>query len=200
MRKGQETRERIAARAAELFNTKGYGGTAIADVMAAADLEKGGIYRHFASKDELALAAFDYAAGIVRGRVTTAVAGASDAAELLLAVVEVFRGYVSAPPLPGGCPILNTAVESDDSHPALRARAQSVLHELHDLLRSAAAQGVARGELRPEADPERLATLIIATMEGAVMLSRVMNDPNPLHWAADHLREHINVHLRLSRV
>lgn len=199
MRKGQETRERIAARAAELFNTRGYGGTAIADVMAAADLEKGGIYRHFASKDELALAAFDYAAGIVRGRVATAAASATSAAELLLAVVEVFRGYVSAPPLPGGCPILNTAVESDDSHPALRARAQAVLRELHGLLRTAAAEGIARGELRPELDPDRLATLIIVTMEGAVMMSRVMDDPSPLHWAADHLREHIDRQLRLRR-
>lgn len=199
MRKGQETRERIAARAAELFNTRGYGGTAIADVMAATDLEKGGIYRHFASKDELALAAFDYAAGIVRGRVASATAGASDAADVLLAVVEVFRGYVSAPPLPGGCPILNTAVESDDSHPALRARAQAVLRELHDLLRTAAAQGVARGELRPAVDPDRLATLIIVTMEGAVMMSNLMGDPSPLHWAADHLHEHIDAHVRLPR-
>ena len=93
--------------------------------------------------------------------------------ELPPAVVEVFRGYVSAPPLPGGCPILNTAVESDHGHPVLRAHAQAVLGELHDLLRSAAAQGVARGELRPEVDPDRLATLIIVTMEGAhLRLSR----------------------------
>jgi TetR/AcrR family transcriptional repressor of nem operon len=199
MRKGQETRERIAARAAELFNTRGYGGTAIADVMAAVELEKGGIYRHFASKDALALAAFDYAAGIVRQRAITAVASKAHAVDALLAVVEMFRGYAVAPPLPGGCPILNTAIESDDGHPLLRARAQAALCELYDLLRSTAERGVARGELRPEVDPARLATLIIATMEGAVMMSRLLDDPNPLHWAADHLCVHIDTHLRLSR-
>lgn len=199
MAKGQETRERIAMRAAELFNTRGYGSTAIADVMAAVELKKGGIYRHFASKDDLALAAFDYAAGIVRQRVATAAAGPSHAADVLLAVVDVFRGYTTAPPLPGGCPILNTAVESDDSHPLLRARAQAVIAELHGLLRRTAVRGVERGELRPTTDVDRLATLIIVTMEGAVMMSRLMDDPNPLHWAADHLHEHIEAHVRLSR-
>lgn len=198
MRKGQETRERIITRAAELFNTQGYGGTAIADVMAATELEKGGIYRHFSSKDALALAAFDYAASIVRQRVASATAGTSHAADLLLAVVDVFRGYASAPPLPGGCPILNTAIESDDGAPQLRARAQAVLRELYELLHDAAVQGIARGELRAESEPARLATLIIVTMEGAVMMSRLMGDPNPLHWAADHLREHIDTHVRLG--
>lgn len=199
MRKGQETRERIAARAAELFNLRGYSGTSIADVMAAVDLEKGGIYRHFPGKDELALAAFDYAAGVVRGRVATAAAHAESPAAVLRAVIEVFRGYAAGPPLPGGCPILNTAIESDDGHPALRARAQAALGELRDLLRDAAAQGVACGELRPEVAPDQLATLIVVTMEGAVMMSRLMDDPQPLSWAADHLREYIDGHLRLRR-
>lgn len=196
MSKGQETRQRIAARAAELFNTRGYGGTAIADVMAATELEKGGIYRHFASKDDLALAAFDYAAAIVRERMIAAAAGPAHAADQLTAVIGVFRGYTTAPPLPGGCPILNTAIDSDDSHPLLRARAQAVLGELHDLLRGIVRQGIARGQLRPATSEDRLATLIIVTMEGAVMMSRLMNDPNPLHWAADHLEEHIATHVR----
>jgi TetR/AcrR family transcriptional repressor of nem operon len=199
MRKGEETRTRIAARAAELFNTRGYSGTAIADVMAAAQLEKGGIYRHFSSKDDLALAAFDHAAAIVRGRMRSAAANAAQAADVLLAVVDVFAGYSSAPPLPGGCPILNTAIDSDDTHPLLRARAQALLGELRAMLRDAVAGGVAGGELHPDADADRIATLIIVTMEGAVMMSRLMDDPTPLRWAAEHLHTYIDAQLRLSR-
>jgi len=59
--KGAETRQRIIAEAAPLFNQRGYEGCSIQDIMSATGLEKGGIYRHFESKEELAAEAFDYA-------------------------------------------------------------------------------------------------------------------------------------------
>jgi len=59
--KGQKTRERIVAEAANLFNQRGFEGSSMSEVMAATGLEKGGIYRHFSSKEELAAEAFDYA-------------------------------------------------------------------------------------------------------------------------------------------
>lgn len=191
MRKGQATRERIIARAAELFNTRGYSGTAIADIMQAVELEKGGIYRHFASKDELTLAAFEHAAAIVRGRMHAASADRGHAAERLIAFVDVFRGYAQSPPLAGGCPILNAAIESDDAIPALRDRALAVVQEWRLLLRSTAHAGIARGELCPDTEPDQLADVIIATLEGAVMLSRLTDEAAPLLGAADHLRAHI---------
>src|ERR1700755_2682335 len=61
MRKGEETRQRIIAAAAPIFNKQGYAGCALSDIMAATGLEKGGIYRHFESKEEIAAEAFDYA-------------------------------------------------------------------------------------------------------------------------------------------
>ncbi len=61
MRKGEQTRQEIIRKAAPLFNQKGYEGTALSDLMEATGLEKGGIYRHFDSKQELAGEAFDHA-------------------------------------------------------------------------------------------------------------------------------------------
>ena len=61
MRKGEETRQEIIRRAAPIFNRKGYSGAALSDLMRATGLEKGGIYRHFESKEELAGDAFDHA-------------------------------------------------------------------------------------------------------------------------------------------
>src|SRR6195256_6799324 len=58
--KGEQTRRDIVQKAAPLFNQKGYEGTSLSDLMDATGLQKGGIYRHFASKEELALEAFDY--------------------------------------------------------------------------------------------------------------------------------------------
>jgi TetR/AcrR family transcriptional regulator, transcriptional repressor for nem operon len=198
MRKGEATRERIIARAAEVFNVYGYAGTTVADIMQAADLEKGGIYRHFASKEELALSAFDFAAARVRERFTIGITGTANAVDTLVAFIGVFRGYAQRPPLKGGCPILNTAVEADDTHPVLRERARALVEEWRTMIRTVVMAGQARGEVRSEVDPEQLALLCIATMEGAVMLSQLLRDSTPLQVAYDHLHQHLEVQVRAA--
>src|SRR6266481_3270397 len=60
MTKGEQTRREIVQKAAPLFNQKGYQGTSLSDLMDATGLQKGGIYRHFSSKEDLAAEAFDY--------------------------------------------------------------------------------------------------------------------------------------------
>ena len=58
MRKGEQTRQDIIHKAAPIFHQKGYDGAVLSDLMRATGLEKGGIYRHFESKEELAGDAF----------------------------------------------------------------------------------------------------------------------------------------------
>jgi len=66
--KGERTKAHIVATAAPIFNERGFVGTSLNDILAATGLEKGGIYRHFESKDELAVAAFDYAVKMLQAR------------------------------------------------------------------------------------------------------------------------------------
>ena len=61
MSKGEQTRQRIIEEAATIFNQRGYEATSMQDVMDATGLEKGGLYRHFVSKEELAAEALRYA-------------------------------------------------------------------------------------------------------------------------------------------
>lgn len=196
MSKGEQTRERVVAQAAALFNTRGYAGTAISDIMEATGLEKGGIYRHFAGKEQLALAAFDYAAAQVRQRFAEGLAGQAHSADILVAFLAVFRGYAQRPPLRGGCPVLNTAVESDDTNPLLREGARAVVEEWRTMIQTTVETGIARAEIHPEVDGARLALLLIATMEGAVMLTQLLGDPGPLEQAYAHLRQHIESAVR----
>ena len=60
MTKGEQTRRKIVEAAAPIFNQRGYEGSSLNDLMEATGLKKGGIYRHFTSKEELAAEAFDY--------------------------------------------------------------------------------------------------------------------------------------------
>jgi AcrR family transcriptional regulator len=157
---------------------------------------KGGIYNHFAGKDDLALRAFDYSVGLVRQRFADALAGKRHAVERLLAIVGVFHDIVDDPPVPGGCPVLNTAVESDDTHPALRARARATMDDWYGLVHRVVAKGVERGELRPESDPDMVATLLISTLEGAIMMSKLYNDSAHMHRAVAHLSWYVENVLR----
>ena len=72
--KGMKTRQRIVEMAAPVFNRQGFVGASMRDLISATGLEKGGIYNHFGSKEQLALEAYDYA----MSRVTNALARSQD--------------------------------------------------------------------------------------------------------------------------
>jgi TetR/AcrR family transcriptional regulator, transcriptional repressor for nem operon len=191
MSKGTDTRERIVARAANVFSERGFFGSSMADLLAATGLQKGGLYNHFASKEQLALASFDYAVSLVTDRFTTALAGRTSAVDRLLAVVGVIRSLVDSPALPGGCPILNTAIEADDTMPALRDAARAAMTGWQKLIGSTVKAGVASGELVPGADPYAVATVVTATMEGAVFLSKLYDDPAHMRRAVEHVEAYV---------
>lgn len=187
----------ILARAAAVFNRQGYFGARLDDITRATGLERGGIYNHFAGKDDLALQAFDYAVGLVRQRFAGALDGKRNAADRLMAIVGVFHAMIDDPPVAGGCPVLNTAVEADDAHPALRARARAAMDDWYGLVRHVVAKGVERGELRADADPDGVATVLISTLEGAIMMSKLYNDSSHIRRAVEHLGWYVENVLRV---
>ncbi len=176
MKKAEITKSLIIRRAAELFNLKGYAGSSIADIMQATGLKKGGIYNHFKSKDEIALAAFDYAVSLVQKRAWSVVKTKKNAISRLQALLKNHLDYLEHPPLPGGCPIMNTAIESDDAYPLLRDRALAAMQSWHDLVVRIISIGIEKGELSKTVDPEAVASFLISTIEGSIMLSKLYQD------------------------
>ena len=189
--KGERTRRRIVERAASVFNTRGYFGSSMGDLVRETGLEKGGIYNHFGSKEELALAAFDYSAGVMGERFEAALEGRTGAVEKLLAIIGVLADTAEDPPVRGGCPVLNTAIEADDAHHALKERARGAATDWLRLVGNVVKEGVASGELEDGADPRVVASVVVATLEGAVMLSKLHDDPVHMERAVGHLEAHV---------
>lgn len=198
MRKGDETREKILMRAARLFNEKGYFGASLADLMEATGLKKGGLYNHFESKEKLALEAFDYAIDVYGLRFEEALAGKTHAADRLLAIVDVIRRSATDPPIPGGCALMNAAVESDDAFPALRERARKAMDSWRRLVRRTVEAGLESGEIRRGVDADQTASLLIGTLEGGVMLSKLYKDPIHVFRAADHVSRYVIETIRVQ--
>ncbi len=192
MRKGERTREVILERAAELFNVQGFSGSSLSDIMQATGLQKGGIYNHFISKEALALEAFDFAFDLVKERMRDSLRGKRDPLDRLYGIIRFFEHYLQEPPLKGGCVILNTAIESDDTYPALRERARHAMDLWRTLIQRTVIKGIEQGEMCTGIDPDEIATLIIATLEGALMMSKLYDDDIHIRRAIDHLLHYVD--------
>src|SRR5260370_3409515 len=171
MGKGDRTREKIIEQAAELFNCQGYFGASMSDIMRVTGLNKGGIYNHFESKEKLAVESFDYAIDLVGRRMSLATENATNAADKLLAIISVIGNLGEDKPLPGGCPLLNTAVENDDANPVLRERARLAMTRWRNRIRRITREGIRTGEINSSVDGDVLATILIAPLDGAVLMA-----------------------------
>ncbi len=99
--------------------------------------------------------------------------------------------------VPGGCPVQNTAIEADDGHPLLRDRARAAWHQWRDALAKIVAAGLKREEIRPDVDPKAVATLIISSLEGALMIARLERNKEALLTAQSHLERYLEVQVRV---
>jgi len=197
MSKGEETRQRIVAQAAAMFNQHGFDGSSLSELMKATGLEKGGIYRHFSSKEELAAEAFDYAwkaAWDARMRDLDSITNSVDKLKHLIANFVSRRSSV-----PGGCPLLNTAIDADDGNPILRESALKALGVWRAHLVSIITAGKKSKEIRLGVDAGTLATLIITSLEGALVVSRLERDPKALHAAQEHLERYMETEVRRQK-
>jgi TetR/AcrR family transcriptional regulator, transcriptional repressor for nem operon len=186
MTKGAETRQRIIAQAAPLFNQSGLAGCSMQDVMEATGLEKGGLYRHFASKEQLAEECLRYSLRLAFEARTGDAEHVPNAIDKLRYLVDRF---VSAPsPLKGGCPLMNAAVDADDGNPQLRRLAQLAMQRWKSRLLKILKEGLARGEVVNGTDPIRVANALIAMLEGSLLISRVEGSSRALQDARSNLQ------------
>jgi TetR/AcrR family transcriptional repressor of nem operon len=195
VRKGEQTRQEIIRRAAPIFNQKGYHGAALSDLMRATGLEKGGIYRHFESKQELAGEAFEHAWKVAMDARFEGTQEIPNTVDRLKQIVRNFRDR-RAGLVPGGCPLLNTAIDSDDGNPQLRAKARRALRSWLDRCQTITEEGLGRGEVRSDVDSAKLATLIASTLEGSLMVSRLQQNDQAVDLACRHLEEFLETKVR----
>ena len=181
--RGRASRERIVQRAAELFAERGIAGTSLDEVLAAAGAGKGQFYHYFRSRDELAAAAVGQRCAQVVAGLTQALGGVSSLPELEQALAGFIEGYEQTG-LPG-CPIGTLATEVAGRNEAARLQAAAGFGAWERLLADALARMRQRGELRADAPPAMLATGLLASIEGGMVLSQTRKDAASLRIAVN---------------
>lgn len=187
--KGDLTKSRLSASMLELIQTSGYSGTGLNAVIDHAGAPKGSVYFHFPDgKEGLGVAAVDLAAAQFAQLIAEAAASAGGAAAAVRAAVEALTAIVSDSDYRLGCPVsvvtLEMGAESQRLRNACAAAFESWIAPTAALLE---AEGL-------DAAPARsLATVVVSTIEGAVILARATRSAQPLTSAADVLAELIDV-------
>jgi TetR/AcrR family transcriptional regulator, transcriptional repressor for nem operon len=178
MSKTARTKAFILEKTAPLFNIKGFAGTSLLDMVYATGLTKGSIYGNFANKEEVALAVFDHNVGKMMAIFDAELSKHSTPKGKLMSYVTVYDNFANLPFPEGGCPLLNTATESDDTQPQLKKRAREVLVAWKTSIVEIIRAGMERKEFKKTSDPEQLAISIIALLEGGMMISKLLGKDN----------------------
>jgi TetR/AcrR family transcriptional repressor of nem operon len=189
MKKGEATRQHIIEKSAPIFNQQGYGNASLSDLMKATGLEKGGIYRHFTSKEELACEAFDYA---LKMSYQTKFSSLGELKNGLLKLEGFIRNFVRLKsPISGGCPVYNTAVENDDGNKVLKRRALDAFERWVEKISEFINQAKKEGLLKKNTNTNEMAIFILTSLEGALIAKNLLKQNTPLEIACSGLFQYI---------
>ena len=192
MGKAQVTKDLIIARSIPIFNTKGYHATSLSDITKVTGITKGAIYGNFKNKDDVASSAFDHASGIVLEQIAQKVREQPTAPLKLKAIVDYFAEYVNNPPIKGGCPILNTSIESDDFHPELRAKVIRRITQIKEAIAKMIYRGIKEGQLANMNNVEEFAGFFYSAISGAIVVSRAEGDDRSFGFTHNYLNHMID--------
>jgi AcrR family transcriptional regulator len=181
--KGARTRARIVEEAAALIHERGVAATTLEDVRAAAGVSGSQMTHYFADKNDLVQAVIDYQAAAIVNRNRQALSSANGVEHWRNMVITAAKRTNAK----GGCQLGSLVGQLAESDPEARA----LIAAGFDHWAAAIADGLksrhAEGKLPPDIDPDDLATTLLATLEGGILLGQVIRSYRPLETAIDTL-------------
>jgi len=162
-------KDRIIHASLRLFSTKGYMSTSITDILQAVGTSKGGLYNHFASKEELFLAALSEARKIWRERNLDGLAELERPLEKLKKLLRNYRDryLTDAENFPGGCIFVTLAVELNGQAPHLAREVNEGFSRFKRMIKRLLDQEQEAGRLKEGIDTTVMAEVIFAGILGA---------------------------------
>jgi TetR/AcrR family transcriptional regulator, transcriptional repressor for nem operon len=188
--KGRATRERIIAAASDLMFERGVAGTSTDDVRRAAGVSMSQIYHYFADKTALVRAVIAYQTEQVLAA-QEPLLGRLDTFAALRAWRDLLVDLQRRRHCQGGCPIGSMTSELADTCPETRPDLLAGFARWEGSIRAGLTAMRDRGELRSEADPDRLALAILAALQGGLLLTQLRRETAPLEAALDAVLDHV---------
>jgi len=191
--KGAATRDQILDAASRLIHVQGYHCTSLDDVLRESGVGKGNFYYYFKSKEDLGYAIIDRLVDAFLGRTLAPAFAEANADpvvqvhELLDRVLENQRRRNGV----GGCPMGNLACELSEVHEGFRRRLADAFLGWRATIARALARGRERAIVRADCDPERAADFVVASLEGAILMTKVSREMAVMERCVDELKRHV---------
>lgn len=192
-REGRQTRDAIVAAAARLMQIKGYHATSLDDVLKESGVGKGSFYHYFASKEDLGHAILEEAVTSIIARTVDPCFSDPDGEPLVQ--IRCFLDRVVAAQRAvncvGGCPLGNLASELSDVHEGFRARLAEVFSAWRARLTRALQAAQRRGDIEGDSRPESIAQFLVASLEGAILMTKVSKDITVMEQCVAELKRYL---------
>lgn len=170
--KGEKTKEHILKASRRILVQQGFLNTSISEIIAATGVKKGNLYYHFASKEDLGLAVLEDAKEEFFHFLNNSLSGTDSVSKIINSCQAIFNEQQKNN-FVGGCLFGNTALEMADSNPKFASIIQEVFDHWIQQLNNLLLEALKTGILKAAMPPELLAKTVVATVEGAIMISRV---------------------------
>jgi TetR/AcrR family transcriptional repressor of nem operon len=181
------TKDRLIIAARDLFWSRGYEATSLAEIVKKAEVNSGSLYYFFKTKEELLLAVLDwYMENLFPQLIEPIIAHISDPIERVFALLDGYRKALVATGCTYGCPIGNLTLELGDSLPRAREKLAKNFEGWRQWVRKFLEEAGPR--LPEKLDRNEVATFVLTVMEGGVMQSRAQQSLEPFDAGVRQLR------------
>ena len=190
-RNKEKSRQEIIEKAAPVFNQYGFAGTKLHMLIKATGFQKGGIYLHFDNKVHLAREVFKYNLQLLKRNYQQEMDKSAAPKTKLLAFVSAFKKFIIHPPVKGGCPLLNMAIEADDTDETNRLLVKEYINNWKNEIVDILQKGIISGDFNSTINVTQEAFFIIAAIEGSIMLGQVKRSAGLMMGVADSLENYM---------
>nr|WP_068886653.1 TetR/AcrR family transcriptional regulator [Pedobacter panaciterrae] len=177
--KAEKTKQFILETAAPLYNEKGISGVSIDDILEASKLTKGCLYGHFENKEDLSEQVIDLSLKKISEKLRAEMLKGKTAKGKVFSFIDFHKNPLQTY-ITGGCPIFNAAVEADDNYPDIKQKVAKVFRVGQEEITAVLQEGIDNGEFSDHLDPVVFAFKMVAAIEGAIVMCRVMDTAKPM--------------------
>lgn len=172
------SRQKLIEATIELMSSRGFEAMGINSILEVAGVSKSNFYYHFKSKEDLCLAALD--------SMTDAFFAMSDPILLnrslsprkrLEKFLKGMAEMIESECCNKGCPFVNLATETSDFVPAFRERISEYFDRYQQCFADVIQEGIQQGEFRSDLSPKLAAQVLLASMNGTIVLTKVHKRP-----------------------
>jgi TetR/AcrR family transcriptional repressor of nem operon len=177
-----KSREKIIKVATELFHKKGYQPTAVDEILEASGVTKSNFYYHFGSKEELALETLERRMREFGVEVISSTLGETSLSpkERLQRFYDRIIKFHRDLRCKYGCPFGNPAIEMSDANEKFRKRLSAFFKYWEKAIEECVKEGISKGEFRRNINPKLAACVVLAQLEGAIMMIKTHKTLEPL--------------------